>query len=71
MDFQTDCRGLYLKLPPGLPNDQYAAIAHAVFCVVEVAGLANRSSVVPDRLVSDADLNGAFDRHSESYPWGM
>lgn len=59
-----------MKLPRCLPNDRYAAITHAVFSVLEVAGLASVSSVVPDRLATDTDMNAAFDRHSESYPWG-
>jgi hypothetical protein len=70
VDFQSDCREVVVKLPPGLPNDRYAAITHAVYTVLDVAGLANRSSVIPDRLATDSDMNAAFDRHSESYPWG-
>lgn len=70
VDFQSDCREVLVRLPRGLPNDRYAAIAHAVYSVLDVAGLANVSSVVPDRLASDSDMNAAFDRHSESYPWG-
>jgi hypothetical protein len=70
VDFQSDCREVLVKLPCGLPNDRYAAITHAMYSVLDVAGLANVSSVVPDRLATDSDMNAAFDRHSESYPWG-
>jgi hypothetical protein len=70
VDFQSDCREVLVKLPRGLSNDRYAAIAHVVYSVLDVAGLASVSSVVPDRLATDSDMNAAFDRHSESYPRG-
>lgn len=71
MDFQSDCREFVVKLPRSLPNDRYAAITHAVFSVLDVAGVASMSSVVPDRLATDSDLNAAFDSHAEQYPWGI
>ena len=70
VDFQSDYREFVVKLPRSLSNDRYAAITHAVYSVLDVAGLANMSSVVPDRQATDSDMNAAFDRHSESYPWG-
>jgi hypothetical protein len=63
VDFQSDHREVVVKLPRGVSNGQYAAIAHAVFSVLDVAGLADGSSVVPDRLVTDWEMNAAFDRH--------
>lgn len=70
VDFQSDYRAVLVKLPGSLPNDQYAAITHAVFSVLDVAGLASVSSVLPDQVATDSDMNAAFDRHSASYPWG-
>lgn len=63
-------RELWIKLPADLPNDRYATIAHTVFSVLDAAGVADVSSVLVDYAATDTDLNAAFDRHSEQYPWG-
>ncbi len=63
-------RELRIELPPDLPNDRYATITHAVFSVLDVAGIAEESMVRVDELATDSDLNDDFDRHSEQYPWG-
>ncbi|MBB5808838.1 hypothetical protein F4560_008606 [Saccharothrix ecbatanensis] len=65
-----DHRELRFKLPADLPNHIYATVAHAMFSVLDVAGIADVCSVLIDDGASDADLNEAFDRHSEFYPWG-
>jgi len=70
MDLWSGNRTLLVKLPPGLPNERYAAIAHAIFSVLDAAGLAGRSSMITDDAATDDALNAAFDRHSEAYPWG-
>jgi hypothetical protein len=63
-------RELRVTLPADLPNEQYATITHAVFSVLDAAGVADTSSVLVDATATDHDLNEAFDRHSEQYPWG-
>lgn len=63
-------RELRVTLPADLPNEQYATITHAVFSVLDVAGIADTSSVHVDAVATDSDLNDAFDRHSAWYPWG-
>ena len=63
-------RELRIELPSDLPNDRYATITHAVFSVLDVAGIADTSSVLVDAIATDPDLNEAFDRHSDQYPWG-
>ncbi|MEV8442080.1 hypothetical protein AB0425_32275 [Actinosynnema sp. NPDC051121] len=63
-------RELRIELPSDLPNDRYATITHAVFSVLDVAGIADQSLVRVDALVTDGELNDDFDRHSEHYPWG-
>ena len=65
-----DHRELRIKLPTDLPNDRYASITHAVFAVLAVAGVAETSSLLIDDAAADADLNEAFDRLTEHYPWG-
>jgi hypothetical protein len=65
-----DHRELRITLPADLPNDRYATITHALFCVLDAAGVAAASSVLVDTAATDAELNAAFDRHSEHYPWG-
>ncbi len=70
MDFCTNYRAVLVKLPPDLSAERYAAITHAIFSVLDVAGLAGCSSIVSDRLATDVELNVAFDRHSQEYPWG-
>lgn len=61
---------LRIELPPDLLNDKYATITHAVFSVLDVAGIAEESMVRVDGLATDSDLNDDFGRHSEQYPWG-
>jgi hypothetical protein len=63
-------RQIAVKLPPDLSPERYAAITHAVYSVVDAAGLAAEASVVVDELATDAELNQAFDTHSAHYPWG-
>jgi hypothetical protein len=63
-------RELRIKLPADLPNDRYATIVHTVFSVLDAAGVAEASSVLVDDGATDPELNAAFDRHSEQYPWG-
>lgn len=63
-------RELRIKLPADLPNDRYATITHTVFSVLEVAGIAEESSVLVDDTATDIALNADFDRHGEQYPWG-
>lgn len=63
-------RELRIKMPANLPNDRYATITHAVFSVLDAAGVADQSSVLVDDSATDTELNAAFDRHSEQYPWG-
>lgn len=58
-----------VKLPLSVSNQQYAALLHAIFSVVNVAGLAEVSSVVSDEAVTDAVLNAEYDRLSIHYPW--
>ena len=70
MDFRNDYRAVLVKLPPDLAAERYAAITHAIFSVLDAAGVASSSSIVSDRLATDAELNTAFDRHSDEYPWG-
>ncbi|PSL51414.1 hypothetical protein B0I31_12143 [Saccharothrix carnea] len=57
-------------MPLDVPAERYAAITHAVYSVLDVAGLAAVASVVVDELATDAELNRAFDAHSAYYPWG-
>jgi hypothetical protein len=63
-------RKLTIKLPPDLSNERYAVITHTVFSVLEAAGVGDASSVFVDEAATDAELNDAFDEHSERYPWG-
>jgi len=63
-------RRLEVRLPPGLPNRQYAAVAQAVWAVLRAAGLDDSSSLRPDKLVTDSELNRAFDEGAQHYPWG-
>lgn len=69
VNWSNDYRAVLVKLPTDLPVERYAAITHAIFGVLAAAGLADRSSIVNDRSVCDAQLNAAFDQHSEAYPW--
>jgi hypothetical protein len=69
MDFRS-YRAVLVKLPPDVSTERYAAITHAIFSVLDAAGVARSSSVVNDRMASDAELNAAFDSYSEHYPWG-
>lgn len=64
-------RELRIELPADLPNDRYAAITHAVFSVLDAAGVAGESSVLVDDTATDGALNAAFDRLSGQYPWGI
>lgn len=61
MDFQHSIRWIGVKLPRSVSNQQYAALLHAIFSVVNVAGLAEVSSVVSDEAVTDAVLNAEYD----------
>lgn len=56
-------RELRIKLPADLLNDRYAIITHAVFSILDVAGVAEESSVLVDDTATDPELNAAFDRH--------
>lgn len=61
-------RAVLVKPQTDLPVECYAAITHAIFGVLDAAGLADCSSIVNDRSVSDAEPNAAFDWRSEDYP---
>ena len=65
-----DHRELQIRLPGDLPNDRYASITHAVFSVLDAAGVAEDSAILVDERVTDAELNESFDRHNARYPWG-
>lgn len=62
-------RRLEVLLPSDLSTRKYAAVACAVWAVLNAAGLAGDSSLRPDKRISDAELNAAFDTDVRSYPW--
>ncbi|WP_447002451.1 hypothetical protein ACRAKI_22295 [Saccharothrix isguenensis] len=49
---------------------EYAAVAHAVWAVLNAAGIDEDSSLRPDDGITDAELNAAFDMDVKGYPWG-
>ena len=65
-----DTRCLEVRLPADLPNTTYAALAQAVWALLNAAGLGETSSIRPDARVTDAELIRAFDDDTRSYPWG-
>jgi hypothetical protein len=65
-----DTRHLEVRLPPDLSNKTYAALTHAVWAVLNAAGLGDTSYIRPDSKVTDAELISAFDRDTLTYPWG-
>jgi hypothetical protein len=64
-----DTRCIEVRLPADLTNVEYAAVLHAMWSVLNVAGIGDVSSLWPDGRVTDAELNDAFDEDILSYPW--
>jgi hypothetical protein len=58
-------RRLEVLLPFDLSTREYAAVACAVWAVLNAAGLAGDSSLRPDKRISDAELNASFDADSD------
>lgn len=58
-----------MRLPADLPNTTYAALAQVVWSVLSAAGLGDDSSLRPDEKITDEELNAAFDKGMEGYPW--
>jgi hypothetical protein len=65
-----DSRCLEVRLPADLPNPQYAALAQAVWAVLNAAGLGDTSTIRSDGWVTDEEMIHAFDEDTLSYPWG-
>jgi hypothetical protein len=66
----NDTRCLEVRLPADLPNSQYAAVAQAVWAVLNAAGLGETSSIRPDAGVTDTELIRTFDEDTLTYLWG-
>ncbi|WP_123745973.1 hypothetical protein [Saccharothrix texasensis] len=64
-------RGLEVLLPADVTAREYAAVACAVWAVLNAAGLGEDSSLRPDGMASDAEMNAAFDADVAGYPWGL
>ncbi|QFZ20114.1 hypothetical protein [Saccharothrix syringae] len=62
-------RRLEILLPADVTVREYAAVAHAVWAVLNAAGFGGDSSLRPDDGISDAELNAAFDQDVAGYPW--
>jgi hypothetical protein len=65
-----DTRHIDVRLPADLPNTQYAALAQAVWALLNAAGLGATSSIRPDTRITDEELIRAFDEDTLHYPWG-
>ncbi|QFZ20383.1 hypothetical protein [Saccharothrix syringae] len=62
-------RRLEILLPADVTVREYAAVAHAVWAVLNAAGFGRDSALRPDEGISDAELNAAFDQDVAGYPW--
>ncbi|MFT7835588.1 hypothetical protein Q5530_05505 [Saccharothrix sp. BKS2] len=62
-------RRLEVLLPADVTSREYAAVAHAVWAVLNAAGLGGDSALRPDEKITDAELNAAFDEDVAGYPW--
>jgi hypothetical protein len=40
MDFRSNYRTIVVRLPPSLSNERYAPLVHAIFSLLDVAGIA-------------------------------
>jgi hypothetical protein len=62
-------RRLEVLLPADVTAREYAAVAHAVWGVLNAAGLGGDSSLRPDNGITDEEMNAAFDEDVQGYPW--
>ncbi len=67
---RVPARRLEILLPPDVTARKYAAVAHAVWAVLNAAGLGGDSSLRPDDGITDEELNAAFDEDVQGYSWG-
>lgn len=70
MNLRSAHRTLLVKLPVELANDRYAAVAYGIHGVLVSAQLGQTTSIIADDGASDDELNDAFDRHHQDFPWG-
>ena len=62
-------RFVTIMLPEDLPNAIYARLVRGLQGVLHAAGLSSGSTIHPDAVITDVELNDEYDEAAQYDPW--